>query len=187
MSFEADQAQSSLGELDTLLDRSRVASRSMVTGLPLLGWGITWTVGLPAVEVLDGIGRIVVCAGAWLIGMLMSWWPMRTAIRTGTETTMRRAWFVVLGSSPLLVAAARPESFTYAVLLLGALWGLAMCLYAVATEDWGFAAVAGFGIVAAAAVAGPDLDHPLSWYGVAAGLPLVILSATRAAQGVRNV
>lgn len=62
--------------------------------------GIAWVLGLGALELLDGPMLIPVAALAWVIGMLMSWLPMRAVIRTGSETRMRWARVVVLAASP---------------------------------------------------------------------------------------
>lgn len=186
MSREADEVERSLRELEALSARTRLASRSGVTGLPMVGWGFTWIVGVPAVELLDGLPRILVCGCAWLIGMLTSWWPMSGAIRTGLETPLRRAWLVVFVATPFLLLAARPESFTYGMLLVGGLWGVAMCLYGVATQDGLFALVTGFGVVVAGMTSLLVTSHPLTPYGVIAGLPLVALGATRMWRGARR-
>jgi len=186
VSHEVDRAARSLRELHALTGRTRLASRSMVTGLPLIGWGTAYIVGLAALDLLDGVLRMAVVALAYLFGMALSWLPTRDVIRTGTEPRMRAAWFVVLFATPCLAVAARPESFTYAMLMACALWGLAMCLYGVATGDVVFATVAGSGTVLAGLLAMPDLAHPLAWFGVGAGLPLLVLGASRVLHGVRH-
>lgn len=151
----------------------------MATGLPMVGWGTAWILGLGALDLLDGLARILVAVLAWTIGMLLSWLPMRAVIRTGSETRMRWAWVVVLVASPFLVAAAQPGSFSHGVLLVGALWGLAMCLYAIATDDPILAVVAGIGIVMAGVLAALDIPSRLLWFGVTAGLPVLALGIYR--------
>lgn len=187
VSHEGDRAQSTLRELEAVTGQTRRASRSMATGFPLIGWGAAWIVGLGALELLDGALQIVVPVLAWVVGMLTSWLPVRTVIRTGVETRMRWAWIVVLLASPFLVNAASPPSFSYGVLLLGGLWGLAMCLYAVATEDRLLIAVSGFGIVMAGVLAGRSLAEPLLWFGISAGVPLLALGVYRVVRGVGRV
>lgn len=187
MSNEADEAEQSLRELDALTVRTRRASRSMATGRPLVAWGVAWIIGLAALDLLDGPPRFVVAALAWAAAILVSWLPMRSAIRTGVETRMRWAWVVVLASSPFIVGAARPETSTHALLLIGALWGLAMTLYAVATGDRTFAAAAGAGVVVAGAVSMLDVDDALLWYGVLGGLPLLVLGISRVFREARRV
>lgn len=187
MSHEADRVESSLHELGALTDRTRLASRSMATGLPMAGWGAAWILGLGALDLLGGPTRILVAALAWMIGMLLSWLPMRAVIRTGTETRMRWAWVVVLAASPFLVSAARPASFVHGMLLLGALWGLAMCLYAVATDDRILAVVTGFGIVTAGVLAALEIPNRLLCFGLSAGLPLLALGIHRVLRGVSRV
>lgn len=187
MSHEADHAQSSLRELGALTGRTRQASRSMATGFPLVGWGIAWILGLGALDLLDGPLRILVTAAAWLIGMLLSWLPMRAVIRTGSETRLKRGWVIVLLASPFLVTAAGPASFTHGVFFLSALWGLAMCLYAVATDDRLFAWAAGFGIVTAGVLTASELPNRLTWYGLSAGIPLLALGIHRVVSGTSRV
>jgi hypothetical protein len=187
VSHEADQAESSLRELDGLTGRTRLASRSMATGFPLVGWGTAWILGLGALDLLDGLMRILVAALAWMVGMLLSWLPSRAAIRTGLETRMRWAWLVVLAASPFLVAAAQPASFPHGVLLVAALWGLAMTLYGIATDDRILAVAAGFGIAMAAVLGDVDIPGRLLWFGLSAGLPLLALGICRVLRGVRRV
>lgn len=187
MSHEADQAQSSLRELDALTDRTRQASRSMATGYPMVGWGFAWIVGLGSLDLLAGPVRIAAAAAAWTVAMLLSWLPMHDVIRTGAEARMRLAWLVVLAASPFLVTAAQPASFTHGVLLLCALWGLAMCLYATATGDRLVGVVAAFGIVVAAVLAGSDQPSRLLLFGLCAGIPLLALGIWRVVRGVRRV
>lgn len=187
MSHEADRAASHLRELDAVTGRTRLASRSMATGFPMVGWGVAWIVGLGALDLLSGPLRVAVPLLAWTFGMVLSWVPMRAVIRTGTEGRMRLAWVVVLVASPFLVVAAQPASFAHAMLLAGALWGLAMCLYAVATDDRALAVVAGFGIVLAAALSPADQLDRLLWFGIGAGVPILALGISRVLRGVGRV
>lgn len=151
----------------------------MATGLPMAGWGFAWILGLGALDLLEGAPRIIVAVLAWAIGMALSWLPLRAAIRTGSETRMRWAWLIVLVTSPFLVAAAQPATFENGVLFGGALWGLAMCLYAIATGDRVLAAVSGFGVIVAGLFGYVDLPTRLLWFGVAAGVPLLVLGISR--------
>lgn len=187
MTSEPEQAERIIQELGTLTQRSREADRSMATGFPLVGWGLAWLVGYPALELLDGVLRIVVVVVAWLAGMALSWLPIRTVIRTGVEERLRWAWLAILAASPFLVTAARPESLLYAALLLGGLWSLGMCLYAVATNDRPYAAVAMVGVVAAGVAGTLEPTGPLVVFGVAAGLPMLAIGACRVLTGARHV
>lgn len=187
VSHDAEQAERSLRELRTLTGRTRLASRSMVTGFPLIGWGFAYVVGLAAIDLLDGSARVVVAGLAYAVAMALSWLPIRHSIRTGVESRMRAAWWVVMVGTPVLVAAAHPHSFAHAMLMASAVWGLAMCLYGVTTDDRAFAIVAGSGTVWAALLAVvDDLPHSLLWFGLGAGLPLGVLGAVRVLQGGRN-
>lgn len=186
VTHESKQAEQLLAELDALTDRTRASERSVVTGLPLVGWGTAWTAGYPALGLLDGVARISVAVLAWLVAMALSWFPLRASVRTGVEGRMRWAWLVVLAASPFLVAAARPESWTAVGLLLGGLWSLAMCLWAVATRDLPFAIAAFFGTIAAAASASQETVQPLALFGLLAGPPLLGVGIVRVIVGARR-
>ena len=165
-----------------------MASRLGVTGFPLVGWGIALIVGLTAIDLLTGVPRVVVAVVAWLIGIVLSWLPLRVLIRTGTEGRVRLAWAAVLIASPFLVSAAHPQSAVHMVLLLAGLWGLAMCLYAIATHDWVFATVAALGVITAGLVAIPgNVPHPLMIIGVVNGVSLLTLGIYRVQYGLRHV
>jgi hypothetical protein len=159
----------------------------MATGLPLIGWGLAWIGSYPALGLLDGVARIIAVVPLWALAMLASWLPLRTTIRTGTEKRMRWAWVVVLVSSPFLVAAAEPVSMTHVALLLGGLWNLAMCLFAVATADHVYAGVTLFGTVMAGVAAGQDHVQPLVLFGLASGLPLLAVGTHRVLAWSRHV
>lgn len=151
----------------------------MATGYPMIGWGIAWLLGLGALDLLSGPARILLVSLAWIIGMLMSWLPIRSVIKTGSETRVRWAWAAVLVSSPFLISAAQPASFAHTVLFLCGLWGLAMCLYAIAVGDRLLVVVTGIGIGMAGVLAAVDIPDRLLWCGVSAGLPMLALGLHR--------
>lgn len=187
MSPDPEQAERLIRELGSLTDRTRTAGRSITTGLPLIGWGVAFGAGYAALDLLDGVARIVVLALAWCIGMLCSWLPMRHAIRTGAEARTRWGWVVVLVASPFLVAAAQPSHWVYIALFLGALWGMAMSLYAVATADIPFAVASMIVVVVAAVAAVQPFLPQLAFFGVASALPLLTIGAYRTVRGARHV
>lgn len=183
MSPDPEQAERLIRELGSLTDRTRTAGRSVTTGLPLIGWGTAFGAGYAALDLLDGVARIVVVLLAWSIGMFCSWFPMRYAIRTGSEGRTRWGWIVVLAASPFLVAAAQPSSWVYIALFLGALWGMAMCLYAVATADLPFAVASMTVVVVGAVGAVQTFFPPLALFGIASALPLLAIGAYRTVSG----
>lgn len=187
MSQQPEQAEQLIRELGSLTDRARTVGRSKITGVPLLGWGFAFGAGYTALDLLDGGARVVVVLLAWAIGMLGSWLPVRHAIRTASENRIRWGWVVVLGASPFLVAAAQPSTWVHIALFLGGLWGLAMCLYAVATGDRTFAAASIAVIVVAALGAVQNVAPPLALFGLTAGLPLLALGVRRTLLGARHV
>jgi len=187
VSYEIDRAEASLREIGALADRTRRAGRSMATGFPLVGWGAAWAAGYAALDLLDGVLRITVMILAWAFAMLMTWMPLRTVIRTGVESRMRWAWTAVMIASPFIVSAAQPSSMVHLGLLLGALWSMAMCLYAIATHDTAFAVIAMFGVVLAGVAGAQEALPPLLLFGLASGLILLTLGIYRVIVGSRHV
>lgn len=187
MSSDPEQAEQLIRELGSLTDRTRTAGRAVTTGLPLIGWGVAFGLGYAALDLLGGVARLLVVGLAWLIGMGCSWLPMRHAIRTGAEGRTRWGWVVVLVASPFLVAAAQPSHWVYLALFLGALWGMAMSLYAVATADIPFAVASMVVVVVAAVAAIQPLLPQLAFFGVGAALPLLTIGVHRTMSGVRRV
>lgn len=186
MTVDSEDAARALRELDGIAERARSESRSMATGLPLIGWGIAWIVGLGAIDVLTGIPRLIVVVIAWVIAMALSWVPSRRTVKHATDARVRWAWTIVFAASPLLILAADPRSVANGVLLLGALWGLAMCVYAVATGDIAFAIASGVSIVAAGALAALASPPSMLWYGLLGGIALLALGLHRALGGTRH-
>ena len=186
VSSDPDQAQRVIRELDELRDHTRTTGRSVATGLPLVGWGFAWAVGYSSLELLDGWWRIAAVTAAWLVGMTLSWAPMRSAVRTGTEGRMQAGWIVLMGASPFFIAAAQPASWVHVALLLGALWSLGMALYAIATQDVPYAVTASVGVVAAAVAGIQEAMGPLLLFGLFAGLPLLSVGVMRVIATVRR-
>ena len=182
---ESELAQQMIRELGELGEQTRVAGRSTATGYPLFGWGLAWAIGYPALELLDGWLRVVVVGLVWVAAMVLSWVPLRVAVRTGTEGRLQVGWWVLMGASPFIVAAAQPVSLAHVALLLGALWSVGMMLYAIAMHDVAYAVVAAIGIVAAAVAGMQEFMGPLLLFGLVAGLPLACVGVVRLVQGVR--
>ena len=192
MSTESDRtasehAERMIRELDEIGGRTRAAGRSTATGYPLIGWGLAWAVGYPALELFDGWLRIAVVVLVWAAAMVLSWVPLRVAVRTGTEGRLQIGWWVLMAASPFIVAAAQPVSLVHVALLLGALWSVGMVLYAIAMHDVPYAVVAAVGIVAAAVAGFQSLIGPLVFFGLLAGVPLACVGVVRLVQGARYV
>lgn len=186
MTLDSEDAARALRDLNGIAERARSESRSMVTGLPLIGWGIAWILGLGAIDVFTGAPRLIVVVIAWVIAMTLSWVPWRRTVKHATDTRVRWAWTIVFAASPLLVMAADPRSLANGVLFLGALWGLAMCVYAVATGDTAFAIASGIGVVAAGILAALASPPSILWYGLLGGIALLALGIHRAFGGTRH-
>lgn len=179
MSTEPEQAARLLTELAELRDRARVAVQGLTTGWPLIGWGIAWLIGYPAMQLADGWARIGIVGCCWALGILSSWIPSSRKVRTGHERQLRLGWLSVAAASPFIVAAAAPESWVSVALLLGALWSMCMCLFAIATGDRTFSVVSFVGVVAAGSGASQEFIPALVWFGLFAGLPLLAVGVSR--------
>lgn len=167
-----------LRDLGQLTDRSRAAGRAVHTGLPLIGWGVAWLVGYPALDLTHGMLRVVLVVAVWLLAMACSWLP-RSAVRTGWQRRLRIGWAMVFLAVPCLVAIVAPLEPTAFALFVGALWSLAMALHAVATGDPGYAAVSFVGVLAAGLATIQPWLPALVWIGPTAGLPLLVLGVLR--------
>lgn len=173
----ADVART-LAELGEIGSRSRRAATSAFVRRPLLLWGLAWLAGFAALDLLPwplAVPLGVAFALAAALGSRL--WQAADAV-SGWEARLRWCWAAILGVSPLLVLVVSPVPATRAALLLGALWGLALLLYAVACGDLPLGAVGAVIVVAAAVTRLVDV-HPLLLFGLVGGLAQAGLGLSR--------
>lgn len=173
------EAADTLAELEAIVSRSRRASYATVTRAPLVMWGVAWLVGYLALDTLNW--AIAVPLGMVLsISAAVGTWLKRSAeVVNGWERRVRLSWLVLMVSSPLLVITVSPTPVAAMLLFLGALWGIALLLYAVAAADLALGIV-GTIVLVAAPLARTALDHhELLVYGVLAGGAMITLGLRR--------
>ncbi|MBZ2196643.1 hypothetical protein [Occultella gossypii] len=173
-------AAGTLADLDAIGRRADRAYRAPVTGAPLVGWGIAWAVGYPALGHLDLPWALVVGALATAVGLVATFAGREPGVSNPGAGRLRGAWFLVLAASPFLVQVVSPLEPWRLALFLGALWGVAMAIYAIMTADRALLAVSGGSVVLAAVVTVPEGISPLLVYGLGTGIALLVLGIVRA-------
>ncbi|MBJ7604168.1 MAG: hypothetical protein JF888_13400 [Candidatus Dormibacteraeota bacterium] len=149
------------------------------TRLPLVAWGVAWVLGYAAVQLLPpwiGLGAFSVLGVA---ALTLTRRVATPELQTGWEAQFRRCWWALIGVTPLLGLIIEPTPLPTLLLLLGALWGVALLLYAVAITDWAL------GMVGVTIVGGAAASHvlaggwPLLCFGVVGGGAMAILGSVR--------
>lgn len=174
---DPQSARATLADLDRIESASRLAVRTPVTGLPLIGWGLAWLLGYAGLEFLPGPWGWIALVGTSVAAGIVSWWDV-AQVRTGHESQLRLGWIVVMAASPFLINAAQADNTLSQGLLLGALWSLGMCLYAVATRDLPLLVLSAIA-VAAAGIAPLLPAGNLIAFGLVAGPLLATLGVIR--------
>lgn len=176
---DAETAARLVAESDRILVRQRRVGQASMGAPGLLAWGLAWLVAYPALDRWPDRTGGVVAAAAILIAVAVSWAPRDTGIRTGFEGRIRLGWVLTLLSSPFLISSVAPLEGSRFMLLLGALWGLAMALTGVALRDTGLTVV-GLAAVVAAGVAPWQHSIPaLTFCGLLGGPPMAVLALAR--------
>jgi hypothetical protein len=139
-----------LGEITPVSRRSRQLARDVTMSRPLLAWGLAWIAGSilfqfvhrPAGAILGSLACAAAAAVTWLV--------RPREVRRDSERRFGLGWFVLMITSPLLVAVAAPENAKVTAVFLGSLWAVGMLLYGIGVRDLPLAAV-GLAIVLLAA------------------------------------
>jgi hypothetical protein len=152
------------------------------TRLPLVWWGLAWMVTFPGAQLLPfpaalALG-VAANAAAFALTSLGSRWDPAPG-RTGWERTLARSWWAVLAGSLAVNLIAAPAPIPVFFLIPGAIWGLAMLLYAVAAGDRLLGVLGGGLAVLAAALRVLLLDESLLLFGLAGGGAMVAVGALR--------
>jgi hypothetical protein len=136
----AEEARAALGLAHAATVRTARAAKRTTLGVGLIAWGVAWLLGYAGLQFLP----FFVGWGAWVplgIAAFVATRLLRDdTIRSGWEGRFERAWWVVVFGTPLLVSTVTPAEPIVLVLLPGALWGLALLLYAVVSEERALAA-----------------------------------------------
>jgi len=149
------------------------------TRLPLLAWGVAWVLGYGAVQLLPpwiGLGAFTVLGVA---ALTLTRFVATPDLQSGWETQFRRCWWALIGVTPLLGLIIQPTPLPTLLLLLGALWGVALLLYAVAITDWALGMVGLTIVVSAAASHVLAGGWSLLCFGAVGGGAMAILGSVR--------
>jgi len=141
-----EEARVALGLARAATVRSARAAQRTTMRAGLIVWGVAWLLGYTGLQFLPfAIGWALwlpLCVAAFALTR----WLRDDTIRSGWEARFERAWWVIVFGSFFLVSTVAPAEAIVIILLAGALWGLALLLYGVVSEERALAVLGG-GIV----------------------------------------
>lgn len=175
----AGRAADTLADLDSIETRSRRAASTALTRVPLASWGVAWLVGFALLD--SRPWRVAVPIGLLLAlaAMALTWVGRSPQVRSGREGRVGLGWLALMLCSPFLVATIGPVPARVEILFLGALWGVALLLYGVASADIALCAV-GVLIVLGGAFSRPvSPPHALLVSGLVGGASMLALGGWR--------
>lgn len=168
-----------LAEITPVARRARRLARDTSLARPLLAWGLAWTTGAVVFQYVPGPGGVVLGSAPAAGAAAVTWLARSRDVRLPARRRLTRAWLAFTACSPLLIAVAQPANARLLTVFLASLWGVAMVLYGIATEDVPLSAV-GSAIVIAAAVARLAVPAAaLLTVGACGGLGMTALGAWR--------
>jgi hypothetical protein len=162
----------------------RAVVEAPATGL-LLYWGLAWLALYSGHALLRGtLGDVVT---AVLLVLPVAWcavrrWRGSAALVSGRERRLFAAWSVVVAASFIVPRIAQPATPATSGLLVGALWGLALLLYAVMAGDRALFGLGGGIILLAWFLAGHGSAAPLL-FGLGAGGAMALVGGIRLWRG----
>lgn len=176
--IEPTAAAQTLRDLQTIGGRSQRAASTALTRVPLATWGVAWAVGFALLAYQPW--RLAVPVGCVLAlgAALVSWIFRSREVTSGRERRTRAGWLALFLCSPFLVAVVSPIAAPTQALFLGAIWGVGLLLFAIATLDLPLGAVGAL-IVVAAAGSQIAVDRPLLIFGLIAGPAMLALGLWR--------
>jgi len=168
-----------LGEIAPVARRSQRLARDVTMARPLLTWGLAWITGSVLFQYVrspDGaVLGLLACAAA----IAVNWLVRPREVRRTTERRFGLGWFVLMGTSPLLVAVAQPGNTKLTAVFLGCLWAVGMLLYGIGVRDWPLAAVGLLIVLLAAAMRIALPGQAMITAGVAGGLAMAAVGGWR--------
>lgn len=159
--------------------RSGREARDRTTARDFLVWGVAFLVAYAGLDLLPTPGDWICASVTIVLAIMLSWLPRRHQVRTGWTGRARLGWLVVFVCSPAIVATVAPIEPTRWMLLLGALWSLAMALFAVATRDFVLVVAMVLATLSAGVAASQEFLPPLLLFGTVAGGLLILVGARR--------
>jgi hypothetical protein len=141
-----------LDEIAPVSVRSRRLARDVTFARPLLAWGLAWITGAILYQYVPGPAGAVLGSATCAAAFAVTWLVRPREVHLHNERRFALCWFVLLATSPLLVAVAAPPNAHVMTVLLASLWAVGMLMYGAGVQDVPLAAV-GLAIVAVAAAA----------------------------------
>ena len=128
------------------VEEARVAlglARAATVRAGLIVWGVVWLLGYTGLQFLP----FTIGWALWMplgVGAFALTRRLRDdTVRSGWEARFRRAWWVIVFGSFFLVSTVVPAEAIVVTLLTGSLWGLALLLYGVVSEERALAILGG--------------------------------------------
>jgi hypothetical protein len=176
----AEAAADTLRDLRAIGSRSRQAATRDLMGFPLVVWGLAWVTGYALLDLAPWRFAVPIGVVLAVAGVTGTWLARRrSAVLSGWERRIRVAWLALMACSPFLILSISPVPGRVLAVFLGALWGVGLLLYAVATGDRPLGVV-GVVTVLAAAFCRPVLHHhALLGFGLCAGGAMLALGVWR--------
>lgn len=168
---EPAEAAETLRDLRTIGGRSQRAASTALTQIPLATWGLAWAVRYALLALAPSPLAVPVGCVLAFGAALVTWIFRSREVTSGRERRTRAGWLALLLCSPFLIAVVSPIPVHPEALFLGALWGVALLLFAIATLDLPLGVVGALIVLAAAGSRIAALDRPLLVFGLIAGWP----------------
>lgn len=173
------EAARTLRDLQAIGGRSRKAAYAKFTRIPLALWGTAWLVGYAGLDILPWVTAIPLGLALSALAVVGTALSHSDEVVNGWERRVQLSWLVLMASSPLLVAIITPAPAHTVLIFLGALWGIALLLFAVAAADFALAAVGAIILGTATAVHVLSPARDLLVFGVVAGGSMAALGLRR--------
>jgi hypothetical protein len=168
-----------LGEIAPVTRRSQRLARDVTMGWPLLTWGLAWIIGSVLFQYVRSPDGAVLGFLACAAAIAVNWLVRPREVRRTTERRFSLGWFVLMGTSPLLVAVAQPGNARLTAVFLGCLWAVGMLLYGIGVQDWPLATIGLLIVLLAAAIRIAVPGQAMITVGVAGGLAMAVVGGWR--------
>jgi hypothetical protein len=169
-----------LREITPVSGRSRRLARDVTWARPLLAWGLAWTSGAIAYQLVPRPAGLALGLAACAAAAAVSWIVRPREVRfREAERRFALLWLVLFATSPLLVLVIAPANTQILIAFLASLWGVGLLLYGAGVKDFPLAAIGLLTLVTAAVTRPVDLSATVLATGLAGGLGMTALGAWR--------
>ncbi len=176
-----EEARAALLAARSVATRSGRAARGNVARAALAVWGVVWLLGYAGVQFLPfGLAWALWVPLGTAAYALVRYWGREETVRSGWEAVFLRAWWVMMFGTTAIMLIVIPAPFAVVALLPGALWGLAILLYAVVADDRALALLGGTIVLAAPLLRMGVPDWSPLLFGLIGGCGMLALGVIRA-------